>query len=254
MQQDRNFDDMAQTFQRHIYGTTKGKIRQHLVWQDLERILARFPANKPLTILDAGGGQGQMACRLAALGHKVIVCDISEQMLQLAAQNAVEAGVELTLLHCPLQQVAQHLAQPCDLILLHAVLEWLAEPQAALATLTSLLRDGGILSLLYYNYHGLLFRTVTLGNFGYAGSGLAKRKKKTLSPDYPRRPDEVEPWLQQLALHVLWRTGIRVFHDYVVNKTRQQEGFAELLALEEQFCRQEPYLSLARYIHVVAQK
>ena len=32
---DRNFDDIADKFSRNIYGTTKGKIRQAVIWEDL---------------------------------------------------------------------------------------------------------------------------------------------------------------------------------------------------------------------------
>lgn len=51
--QDRNFDDIAEKFARNIYGTTKGKIRQAVVWQDLTGLLAQLP-QRPLRILDAG--------------------------------------------------------------------------------------------------------------------------------------------------------------------------------------------------------
>lgn len=57
---DRNFDDIAEKFSNNIYGTTKGKIREAVVWQDLEYLLAtEFPA-RSLRILDAGGGEGHL--------------------------------------------------------------------------------------------------------------------------------------------------------------------------------------------------
>ncbi|MCE1695453.1 tRNA uridine 5-oxyacetic acid(34) methyltransferase CmoM, partial [Enterobacter hormaechei] len=64
---DRNFDDIADKFSRNIYGTTKGKIRQAVVWQDINELLNHLP-QRPLRILDAGGGEGNMACQLAELG------------------------------------------------------------------------------------------------------------------------------------------------------------------------------------------
>ena len=39
---DRNFDDIAEKFSRNIYGTTKGQLRQTILWQDLDTILATF--------------------------------------------------------------------------------------------------------------------------------------------------------------------------------------------------------------------
>ncbi len=52
---DRNFDDIAEKFARNIYGTTKGMLRQAILWQDLDTLLATF-GSRPLRIIDAGGG------------------------------------------------------------------------------------------------------------------------------------------------------------------------------------------------------
>jgi hypothetical protein len=43
---DRNFDDITHKFAKNIYGTTKGKIREAVVWQDIQSILSRYPTNK----------------------------------------------------------------------------------------------------------------------------------------------------------------------------------------------------------------
>ncbi|OCG26788.1 S-adenosyl-L-methionine-dependent methyltransferase [Gilliamella sp. HK2] len=250
--QDRNFDDISNKFAQNIYGTTKGKIREAIVWQTLEEILATYPPNRPLTILDAGGGQGQIACRLAKLGHQVTLCDISEQMLALAKQKAQMENVKINCLCCPIQQLDSLINQPFDLVICHAVLEWIAEPIALLKALKKHLKPDGYLSLMFYNYHALLFKTVTLGNFGYTQAGLAKRKKKTLSPDFPREPIDVYQWLNQIDFTILQKTGIRIFHDYLANKAKAETHFEQLLELEQKYCQTEPYLNLARYILVTA--
>ncbi|OCG59953.1 methyltransferase domain-containing protein [Gilliamella sp. Fer4-1] len=250
--QDRNFDDISNKFAQNIYGTTKGKIREVIVWQTLEEILATYPPNRPLTILDAGGGQGQIACRLAKLGHQVTLCDISEQMLALAKQKAQIENIKINCLCCPIQQLDSLINQPFDLVICHAVLEWIAEPIALLKALKKHLKPDGYLSLMFYNYHALLFKTVTLGNFGYTQAGLAKRKKKTLSPDFPREPIDVYQWLNQIDFTILQKTGIRIFHDYLANKAKAETHFEQLLELEQKYCQTEPYLNLARYILVTA--
>lgn len=65
--QDRNFDDIAEKFSRNIYGTTKGQLRQAILWQDLDRVLAEMGPQK-LRVLDAGGGEGQTAIKMAERG------------------------------------------------------------------------------------------------------------------------------------------------------------------------------------------
>ncbi|CAA2930431.1 hypothetical protein ARSQ2_01561 [Arsenophonus endosymbiont of Bemisia tabaci Q2] len=86
---DRNFDDIANKFTQNIYGTTKGKIREAVIWQDLNCLLDLLP-NKPLKILEAGGGEGFLGSKLAAMGQQVIVCDISATMLERAKLLAKE--------------------------------------------------------------------------------------------------------------------------------------------------------------------
>lgn len=250
--QDRNFDDISNKFAQNIYGTTKGQIREAVVWQELEKVLATYPHNKSLNILDAGGGQGQIACRLAKLGHQVTLCDISEQMLELAKQKAQSEKINIDCLCCPIQQLDNLINKQFDLVICHAVLEWVAEPIELIKSLKQHLKFDGFLSLMFYNYHALLFKTVTLGNFGYTKSGLAKRKKKTLSPDYPRVPSDVYLWLTQLDFDILQKTGIRIFHDYLINKSKAETHFEQLLELEQKYCQTEPYLNLARYILVTA--
>ena len=253
--QDRNFDDIAEKFAKNIYGTTKGRIRQAILWQELDALLTTLP-NGPLSVLDAGGGEGQTGCGIAERGHQVLLCDVSAEMLRRAQALAEEKGVSdnMQFQQIGAQQVGQYLDKPVDLVLFHAVLEWIAEPQQALRALYDTLKPGGVLSLMFYNINGLTMQTMVLGNFGYLQAGLGKRKRKTLSPDYPRDPQQVYSWLEECGFIIENKTGIRVFHDYLRDKNKQSERFDEVLALEKQYCHQEPFLSLGRYIHVTARK
>ncbi|ACS85988.1 tRNA uridine 5-oxyacetic acid(34) methyltransferase CmoM [Musicola paradisiaca] len=253
--QDRNFNDIADKFARNIYGTTKGKLRQAVLWQDLETLLPTLP-QRPLYILDAGGGEGAMSRRLAALGHQVLLCDLSDAMIQRAQAAAEEDGVaqNMRFVRCAVQDVGPHLARPADLILFHAVLEWVADPLQALQALSACLAPGGALSLMFYNHDALLMRNMVLGNFGFVDAGMPKRKRRSLSPDHPLNPPQVYQWLASLGLELGGKTGVRVFHDYLQNKQQQIDDFDILLALEQRYCRQEPFVSLGRYIHVMAHK
>ena len=253
--QDRNFDDIAEKFSRNIYGTTKGQLRQAILWQDLDVLLAAM-GTQPLRILDAGGGEGQTAIKMAERGHHVTLCDLSAEMIARASQAASDKGVShnMHFIQCAAQDVAGHLESPVDLILFHAVLEWVAEPQEALKTLWSVLRPGGVLSLMFYNANGLLMHNMVAGNFDYVALGMPKKKKRTLSPNYPRDPQQVYGWLEEIGWQINGKTGVRVFHDYLRDKHKQQDSYDILLELETRYCRQEPYISLGRYIHVTALK
>lgn len=68
--QDRNLMTLLKSFSRNIYGTTKGQLRQAILWQDLDRVLEEIGGRK-LRVLDAGGGEGQTAIKMAERGHQV---------------------------------------------------------------------------------------------------------------------------------------------------------------------------------------
>ncbi|PHM37910.1 tRNA uridine 5-oxyacetic acid(34) methyltransferase CmoM [Xenorhabdus innexi] len=252
---DRNFDDIADKFSRNIYGTTKGKIRQAVVWQDIEELLNHLP-QRSLRILDAGGGEGNMACQLAELGHQVILCDLSEEMIQRAKSNAEERGVlhRMEFIQCPVQDIHQYITQPVDLILFHAVLEWITDQKDVIEILGDIITPGGALSLMFYNANGLVMRNAILGNFHLATPNIQRRRKRSLSPQNPLIPEQVYQWLTELNMEIMAKTGVRVFHDYLQSRQLQNTDFPALLELEQRYCRQEPYISLGRYIHVTARK
>jgi S-adenosylmethionine-dependent methyltransferase len=141
---------------------------------------------------------------VAQLGHHVTLCDLSAEMVARARQAAADKGVidNMHFVQCAAQDIAQHLESPVDLVLFHAVLEWVAEPQEMLRTLWSTLRPGGALSLMFYNANGLLMHNMVAGNFDYVQLGMPKKKKRTLSPDYPREPQQVYHWLEEIGWQI----------------------------------------------------
>lgn len=251
---DRNFDNLAGRFSQNIYNTSKGKIRQAVLMRDLlELPQLAFPSE----ILDVGGGQGQLALKLAALGHQVLLTDISSDMLQVAKLQATELSLteRLAFIHSPLQQLDEQLdGKKYPVVLCHAVLEWLADPQAAIAALKQWVVPGGVLSLMFYNKDAHRFSNILYGNFDYVNADMRVKKPVRLNPQHPLVSNEVLDWCQQAGFTLLGKTGVRCFHDYLRDRAQQQSHYPELEALELQYNRQEPYASLGRYTHLLLRK
>lgn len=251
---DRNFDNLAGRFTQNIYNTSKGKIRQAVLMRDL---LELPQLTSPCSVLDVGGGQGQLALKLAALGHQVVLSDISNDMLQVAKTQAAEQGLteRLSFIHSPLQQLSDHLeGRQYPLVLCHAVLEWLAEPQTAITGLKQWLAPGGVLSLMFYNKDAHRFSNILYGNFDYIKADMRVKKPVRLNPQQPLATAEVLAWCQQAGFKLLGKTGVRCFHDYLRDRSQQQSHYSELETLELQYNRQEPYASFGRYTHLILQR
>lgn len=255
MQSNTNFDGKSHAFARNIYGTTKGRIRLAVLQRDLDALLATLP-ERPLRILDAGGGFGPLSQPLAALGHQVVLCDLSAEMLALAKQQVSEQGLlgQFEFIQAPIQSLRVAALGQFDLILCHAVLEWVAEQAALLASLEALLKEEGHLSLMFYNRDGLLYHSLVMGHFDYVYADLVKKRRQKLTPNWPCRPKEVAGWLADLGLVINSRSGVRVLHDYMVDKQFRLEHAEEVIAMELAHARLEPFMHLGRYIHLVAHK
>lgn len=263
-QQDRNFDGLAARFQKNIYGGLKGEIRLAVLARDFNEQLAIAPFSvatnsRPLRVLDAGGGQGQFSLQLARAGHQVVICDISEEMLKLAATMVEQDSLQnnVTLLHCAIQDLPKHLAdthQGFDLVLCHAVIEWMSEPHSLLPCLMAYLKPAGHLSFTYYNLSSLIYKNLLRANFKKIIQQDYSGGRGSLTPINPLLPDTVNTWLADLPLQVLSRSGIRVFHDYIFDREDRERDPAAVISLELLYSQQEPFLSLGRYIHVLAIK
>lgn len=248
---DRSFDGIAAKFQKNIYSSTKGKLRQLVLLRDLSTLDI---LQQPAQVLDVGAGQGQLALALAAQGHRVHLTDISADMLQIARQEAqAQALQNVSFQQTGLAELAASHLQRYPLILCHAMLEWLAEPEQAIAQLKQLLAPGGILSLMFYNKDAKRFANILFGNFDYVTADFQVKKKVSLNPQQPLAPEDVLSWCQQHGFRLLQKTGVRCFHDYLRDRTLQQSHFQQLLALELQYNRTEPYASLGRYQHLLLQ-
>ena len=254
VRQDKDFDAMGAEWDRSIYGNTKGFIRSEVLWEDMT---AQIPglAEGRLSVVDAGGGSGRLAARMAKAGNRVTLCDPSQEMLTIARRTAEEAGVgdEVTFVQAKIEDLAPRLGQRFDLVVCHAVLEWLAEPSEAPGQLADLMEASGRLSLSFYNFNAALLKQAVRGRPGEALRELDSVAEPRPDGAMPLREEDVRAWLSAAGLEVEHWAGVRIFHDHVQG-TLTEQGLADLLALEMRCRMEEPFASLAQHLHLVCRR
>jgi len=252
---DQNFDNLSQRFRKNIYHTAKGQIRLKVLWRDVIEQIPNIEQGG-LTVLDAGAGQGHFALQLAEKGHHITLCDLSNNMLDDAKDLFTEQGrfENTQFIHSSVQDLDQILMKQYDVVLFHAVLEWLAEPEKTLKNLLRFVKPGGYLSLMFYSRTGLIYQNLTHGNFEHVLTNSLAGEGKTLTPTNPQDPDDVYQWLEDEKLKTLCKSGVRVFYDGIHRERRKDINENDMFELELRYSRIEPYCSLARYIHVLCQK
>lgn len=246
---DTSFDHIASKFDKNIYGTTKGRLRHEMLLHNLEFLWPLLPLQAKA--LDAGGGTGEFARELLNQGLNVTLNDLSRDTLEVA-KTKLNAGENLTLQHGAIQDIDEQ--QQFELIVCHAVFEWLQEPESVLQKLLQLLNHKGYLSLSFFNQNANLFGNILYGNFDLIKNGMKQKNRLRLASHTPLLPATVLGWLAKLPCEVIKTSGIRCFHDYLKDKQHQALHYEQIKALELAHCQQEPYLWLGKYFHIVIRK
>lgn len=248
MSEDQVFSGRAERFKDKIYGSSKGELRLALVWRDMQEQLPLQQAG--LHCWDAGGGLGQISARLAALGHQVCLSEPASDMLELARADLPES------VQCRQETLQTHLPPEngYDLVVCHAVLEWLSQPQAALEHLAAAMTPDGHLSLLFYNVHAIALANLVKGNLYKVQSEKFAGEPGSFTPPSPQDPLNVVQQLEALGLQVLGRRSMRFALDLMPRAVRAQRSLDDVMAVEWQYGAREPYWQLGRYVHLVCRK
>ena len=257
---DRSFDAIADHFEKKVYGGLKGDIRLAVLRRDIFDYTKKLSKTlgRPLRILDVGAGLAQIAIELASQGHTLVINDISANMLEKAQANAesVEKDLDIRWYICPYQALEEKLAsntEKFDLIMCHALLEWLAEPAAVMNFFDKHLSANGALSLCFYNPASFDYRNLIMGNFNLLDNSEYKAdNEKSLTPNHPVAKEEVESWLRAHEYQTILASGLRVFHDYAPLKRGGHNDPDAVIRMELRYSQLEPYKWLGRYLHILA--
>ena len=112
------------------------------------------PFNK---LVDLGSGTGRMLTLLGPYADSAVGLDLSQQMLNIARNHVAEAGLD----RCELRHGdifgTRLPGQSADLVVVHQVLHYLADPAAAVREAARLVAEGGRLLIVDFAPHALEF-------------------------------------------------------------------------------------------------
>ena len=221
----------------------RGRLRFELL---MDQVKAALPP-PPARVVDAGGGTGQVAVPLAALGYRVTVVDTSPAMLATCAERAAEeGGAPVAIVQGDAAEVAALLgAASQDAVLCHNLLGEVAEPAGLLAALAEVLHPGGTLSLTFLNRDWLALRAGRRGEFAGA--------LRLLDQDRGRTAAEVTAWLDKAGFDLVEAFGVGVFAAGAADDL-DRAALSGLAELERRVAGREPYRSSAHTLHLIGRR
>ena len=122
-------------------------------------------AEQPLTglsLLDVGCGAGIVSEPMARLGAAVTAIDASERNILIAEQHAEQSGLDIDYRHALPEDIAKT-GQQFDLLMSLEVIEHVADPQAFLEILSTLVKPGGALVIGTLNRTPMSFIKAIIG-------------------------------------------------------------------------------------------
>ncbi|WP_433620967.1 GNAT family N-acetyltransferase [Nocardia sp. CA-120079] len=225
--------------------------------------LARHLPDRRVRVLDAGGGNGIDAVRLARAGHHVTVVDTSTRSLQATRGRAAQAGVE-DRIECHASDVRRAAwdlrDRQYDIVLLHNVVQYLAEPASVIGELVGLLSVGGLISILAPNPSSdPLAAAVRRSDLDEALRLLntTERESVTYGLEYASRTaEEVVGYVLGAGMNPPLRYGVRAVCDLIADDEAKHDPvfFDKLVRLENAVADRRPYLEVARFFHLIATK
>lgn len=226
----------------------------------VDRQLAGHLTEPPAHIADVGGGAGHQSIPLARRGYEVTILDPSSTMLHEARSGLAGEEERVRRRVQPVEGYGERAAEILgeevfDAVLCHGVLMYLEDPRPLVRSLAAAARPGAMVSVLAKNASALAMRPALEGRYGDALASLgANRDPGRLGA--VTRGDTVEGLFEtfgEAGIEAVRWYGVRVFTDHL-DDSMPGADLPNILRLEWEAGRRDPYRSVARLIHAVGRK
>ena len=242
------------------YNAMDGNLGQVVRRELLARQLDAHLPPPPARVVDVGGGAGQQSIPLAKAGYEIAILDTSAQMLEEARRRLEPEGERVRrrvqLVQGDGEDMPEVLgAETFDAALCHGVVMYLEDPRPMIRGLAAAVRPGGVVSVLAKNGAALAVRPALKGNYGEA-LGLLGVDRAAGGLGVVTRGDTVEGlsgMFEEAGLAVERWYGVRVFTDHLGDRP-PGDDLSDVLELEWEAGRVDPYRSVARLVHIIGRK
>ena len=229
-------------------------MRTAVIWDVLRSVLP----DRPVDVLDLGGGTGGFAVPLALLGHRVTLVDPSPDALAALQRRAGDTGAAVTAVQGDAAGLLDVVAaDSADLVLCHGVLERVDDVAPALRSVAEVLRPGGVLSLQVAHRNAVVLARAVAGRFAEARAALTDDEGRWGPADpLPRRFTEagIRDAVAAVGLAVLDTHGVPTLADLVPAAVSDADpgAIAELVELERLAAGRPELRAFATSLHVLA--
>ncbi len=250
-----------------IFNTLYFKVYDAITWKYLEPYV---PTDPNTLVLDAGGGTGRWAVRMARKGCKVVLIDSSEGMLKSATKRVKEEGLQHKI-DVRKGDIAEtdYANETFDMILCEHALFLFKEPDIVIKELKRILKKKSPLIISAQNRYvqslSSLSGKPSVDNVDRAFKVLVSEEHECMTEDgkvkiYTWTPEELRTMLERNGLHVEKIVGkvvtmpLRIKKEIYLKKKYPEDLFNKIFQFELTLCEKPGALALAGHLQAIAYK
>ncbi|MDD5697301.1 MAG: methyltransferase domain-containing protein [Victivallaceae bacterium] len=254
----RYYNEIAASYDAD-YKTPFWRMYNEVTWNYLKDCL---PENKTDSlVLDAGGGTGLWAVKLAKLGYRVVLTDVSEGMLDVAEKKVVAEGLSdrIRIINSDITDMRQFQDNAFDLVLAEGdPVSYCSAPQKAIKELSRVCRKAGYITVSVDNKLTWMKRSVERCDFAAVdkimstGIAMMPTTENTGYPAFTFTIDELEAIFRKNNVRLVRTVGKPVFagkHDL-----EDEDIYNKLLEYELRYASVRWLAATGGHIAVIGQK
>jgi 2-polyprenyl-3-methyl-5-hydroxy-6-metoxy-1,4-benzoquinol methylase len=250
---DDAWEQLADPFVDGAYATVKGRVRTHVLHQQLLRHLPPTPA----AVLDVGGGAGHQSLPLARLGYDVTILDPSAALLAKAEERVAQEPHDVRSRIGLVQAAGESAVEVTDgrqfsAVLCHGVLMYLASTEPLIDVLCRCVEPGGVVSVMTLNAATMAVRPALEHRWDDALAGLDANGEIGVlgTQTHGETVEHVSKRLSHNGIETTAWYGVWLFSDWMDLPVATTDVDA-VAQLELEASLRDPYRQLSRAFHLV---
>lgn len=260
------YDEKSESYD-DIFDMLYFKVFDVITWRYIEPYV---PTDSDASVLDAGGGTGRWAIRMARKGCKVVLMDVSEEMLKIAAKKAKEERLQhkITIRKGDIARTG-YADETFDMILSEHTLFLFEEPEIIIMELKRVLKRKGRLVISVHNRYVQSLVSLpdkpSSNKVDHALDVLLRKKYGAVDRQekvkiYTWTPNEFRTMLERNGFHIEKVIGkgismpLRISKELFMKKEYSEDLFKKIIQFELALCEKKDALSLAGHLQAIAYK